>query len=314
MMADLTHAKGPAKGGACLPSYFACSAIPKVSANIRAIGEIAVTGLRDTSSAGVHSSRSVFVCFISAVARGDGYDRYVEPFLGGGALYFTLRPARALLADLNPRLIETYAALRSDWEKVYRLLTEHQRRHSSGHYYEERARIRRASHSRAAQFIYLNRTCWNGLYRVNREGQFNVPIGTKSTVLLDSDDFGETAAQLQHAVLRCSDFGDVLGECGKRDLVFVDPPYTVKHRLNGFVKYNEKLFSWDDQVRLRDSVVSATSRGAKVIVTNADHPSVRSLYRNVGAFHTVTRASVLAGNAQYRANVSELVITTWADG
>jgi len=138
-----------------------------------------------------------------------------------------------------------------------------------------------------------------------------VPIGTKSTVLLNSDDFKETASQLRRSVLRCSDFGDVLDECGKGDLVFVDPPYTVKHKFNGFVKYNEKLFSWDDQVRLRDAVVAATSRGAKVVVTNADHPSVRKLYSEVGTIHTITRASVLAGDAQYRANVSELVITTW---
>ena len=128
---------------------------------------------------------------------------------------------------------------------------------------------------------------------------------------MDTDDFEEIATLMRRCDLRCSDFGDILGACGKGDLAFVDPPYTVKHNMNGFVKYNETLFSWEDQVRLRDAVVSATSRGAKIIVTNADHPSVRTLYKDVGMVRSVSRASVLAGDASFRATVSELVITTW---
>lgn len=239
------------------------------------------------------------------------YERYVEPFLGSGALYFSLRPERALLADLNPRLVETYEAIKLDWQKVYEELQWHQKQHSREHYYEERARTRRADYARAAQFIYLNRTCWNGLYRVNRAGQFNVPIGTKSAVLMNTDDFEGTAQQLAKSKLRCSDFSDVLSECGADDFVFVDPPYTVKHNVNGFIKYNETLFSWNDQIRLRDAVEAAKRRGAKVLVTNADHPSVRQLYKDVGTMRSVSRSSVLAGDARFRAHVSELVVTTW---
>lgn len=241
------------------------------------------------------------------------YERYVEPFLGGGALYFSLCPDRALLADLNPRLIETYEAIQSDWRRVYQELEVHQEQHTRAYFYEERARARRAAYSRAAQFIYLNRTCWNGLYRVNRAGQFNVPIGTKSTVLLDTDDFEAVSAQLAKSELRCSDFGPVLDECGSGDFVFVDPPYTVKHNVNGFIKYNETLFSWNDQIRLRDAVMSASRRGAKVLVTNADHPSVRRLYDGIGLMRSISRASVLAGSSDFRAQVSELVVTTWSD-
>lgn len=238
------------------------------------------------------------------------YNRYVEPFLGSGALYFTLRPERALLADLNPRLIEAYNAIRLNWKKVRDGLAIHQLRHSSDYYYAERERVRRSAHGRAAQFIYLNRTCWNGLYRVNLDGQFNVPIGTKTAVVLESDDFEKIAIQLAKASIVCSDFGAILGECGQGDLVFVDPPYTVKHNLNGFVKYNEKLFSWDDQIRLRDCIVAATERGARVVMTNADHPSVRLLYEGVGQSTTIARPSVLAANAQYRGTITELVVTT----
>lgn len=239
------------------------------------------------------------------------YERYVEPFLGGGALYFSLRPKRALLADLNPRLVETYEAIQLDWEKVYHELKQHQEKHSRKHYYEERTRKRRVSHARAAQFIYLNRTCWNGLYRVNQAGQFNVPIGTKSAVLMDTDNFKEISLQLAKSELRCSDFDNILSECGAGDFVFVDPPYTVKHNVNGFIKYNETLFSWNDQIRLRDAVTAAKRRGARVLVTNADHPSVRQLYQGIGTMRSVSRSSVLAGDAQYRAHVSELVVTTW---
>ncbi len=238
----------------------------------------------------------------------NGFVRYVEPFLGSGALYFAFRPPCALLSDVNPRLIETYQAIKSDWQRVYNYLVQHQRLHSKKYYYAERSRIRRSMFSRAAQFIYLNRTCWNGLYRVNRLGVFNVPIGTKSSVLLDTDDFELIAKQLERAQLMCADFDEVLSECERGDLVFVDPPYTVKHNMNGFVKYNERLFSWQDQIRLRDAVVCASDRGAQVVVTNADHPSVRELYRGLGIMESISRASVLAGQSRFRSSVSELVI------
>lgn len=237
------------------------------------------------------------------------FDRYVEPFLGGGAVYFALRPKVALLADVNSRLIETYEAVQSDWLLVGRELKRHHAAHSRDYYYEERERSRRTPHTRAAQFIYLNRTCWNGLYRVNLNGMFNVPIGTKTAVVLDTDDFEEVSALLSRATLKCCDFESVLDECGQGDFVFVDPPYTVKHNLNGFIKYNEKLFSWEDQVRLKNAVARAAARGAKLLVTNANHSSVRELYRDVGSIEVASRASVLAASADYRVETSELVIT-----
>jgi DNA adenine methylase len=239
------------------------------------------------------------------------YKRYVEPFLGSGALYFHLKPKCALLADLNPRLIETYKGIRDEWHKVRDALKRHHLKHNRVYYYEERARNHRVLSERAAQFIYLNRTCWNGLYRVNLDGVFNVPIGTKSAVVMDTDDFASVAALLKTARLQCCDFGEVLEDCRQGDLVFVDPPYTVKHNMNGFIKYNEKLFSWNDQVRLRDAVASAGRRGAQVVVTNADHPSVRDLYRGVGRIRNISRPSVLAANAAARASVNELLVTTW---
>ncbi|MCP4319948.1 MAG: hypothetical protein GY789_29200 [Hyphomicrobiales bacterium] len=116
-------------------------------------------------------------------------------------------------------------------------------------------------------------TCWNGLYRVNRKNEFNVPIGTKTNVVLANDDFHGTSRALLGADILCQDFEATLDGTGPNDFVFVDPPYTVKHNFNGFLKYNDKIFSWSDQLRLRDVVLRAVRRGAFVLVTNATtHP------------------------------------------
>src|SRR5690606_5036386 len=103
---------------------------------------------------------------------------------------------------------------------------------------------------------------------------------TKDTVLLDTDDFARVAARLKSASLRVCDFEETIGRASEGDLLFVDPPYTVKHNLNGFVKYNDKIFLWEDQIRLRDALVRATGRGVLVVMTNANHKSIRDLYRD----------------------------------
>ena len=104
--------------------------------------------------------------------------RYFEPFLGGGAIFFHLTPRRAILSDANHRLIDTYTAIKNDWQSVFNELKTLQAKHSKEFYYQERNRIRKMPHTKAAQFLYLNRTCWNGLYRENLNGKFNVPKGT----------------------------------------------------------------------------------------------------------------------------------------
>lgn len=236
------------------------------------------------------------------------YKRFIEPFLGSGAIFFKLQPRNAILADRNERLIETYTAIKDEHLRVIRHLKTHQRLHSSDYYYRVRSQKPRSSASRAAQLIYLNRTCWNGLYRVNLEGNFNVPIGSKTNVLLDTDDFNSVAKILSRVKLIACDFEEILAKAKSGDLVFVDPPYTVKHNNNGFIKYNRGLFSWSDQVRLRECVVQAIDRGAQVIVTNAYHPSVKKLYSGVGKFIRVSRASVIAGDPAHRKACDELVI------
>lgn len=234
--------------------------------------------------------------------------RYIEPFLGGGAVFFALQHQNSLLSDVNTELINAYVAIREDYERVYSLLKLHQARHSADYFYQMRDYRPLCEFRKAARFIYLNRTCWNGLYRVNRQGQFNVPIGTKTSVLMPTDDWHQLSKLLATAEIACSDFECTITMAEEGDLVFADPPYTVKHNHNGFIKYNDSLFSWNDQIRLRDALWAAKCRGARIILTNANHESIRELYQKHFHLESVTRASVLAGSAAHRGRYEELLI------
>ncbi len=237
------------------------------------------------------------------------FNRYIEPFIGSAAIFFHLLPDKSILSDKNKNLMNLYRAIKTDWQKVHKLLIVHSRNHSYDYYYFLRSKKFNDPFSRAAQFLYLNRTCWNGIYRVNKQGVFNVPKGTKDKVLLDTDDFKSVSIYLKNATLLDGDFSDTIAMADKNDLLFIDPPYTANHNNNGFVKYNEKIFSWDDQVRLSECVKKAKERGVQIILTNADHESVRELYENDFNIESISRASVLSGKAEFRRQVSELLVT-----
>lgn len=201
--------------------------------------------------------------------------------------------------------------MRDNADTLSSLLAAHHEAHSSKYYYAMRSKKPEDPIERAAWFIYLNRTCWNGLYRVNLQNEFNVPIGTKNQVVMKIDDFSSIAKLLSSANINEMDFENSIDQAGEKDFVFVDPPYTVNHNFNGFLKYNDHRFSWNDQLRLRAAVSRAASRGAMVLVTNANHQSVRDLYRGLGERRVLTRASVLAGSASHRVRTEELAVRTW---
>lgn len=117
------------------------------------------------------------------------FRRYVEPFLGGAAVFFQLSPAQSILSDINAELINLYRVIKDDPKALEALMIEHQAKHSRDHYYAVRANVPTGNIAQAARTLYLNRTCWNGLYRVNLRGEFNVPIGTKNTVIMEEEDF-----------------------------------------------------------------------------------------------------------------------------
>jgi DNA adenine methylase len=237
------------------------------------------------------------------------FDRLVEPFLGGAAVFFALEPKIALLSDVNPELVHLYQIVRDHPEALSHVLRWHHEKHSKDYYYTVRSKTYKDPVWKAARTLYLNRTCWNGLYRVNQHGAFNVPIGTKTAVIAVGENFTEIAALLARATLRCCDFEETINESGSGDFLFVDPPYTVKHNMNGFIKYNEKIFSWDDQIRLHAALVRAVERGASVAVANADHASLRDLYINSFEYRSVGRTSILAGRSDARAATTEALFT-----
>jgi DNA adenine methylase len=238
------------------------------------------------------------------------FNRYIEPFLGGGSVFFSLQPDNALLGDSNPDLIATYRGIKDKWQSVVKSLQYHNRQHSDDYYYKTRDAKPKDDFQRASRMIYLNRTCFNGIYRVNLRGKFNVPRGTKNSVLLDTDNFEQMSKLLKRADIRVADFAVLISEARAGDFIFADPPYTVRHNFNGFVKYNEKLFSWSDQERLAEALYWARRRGVNIVATNANHPSVRELYEDCGFNLTTTsRYSSISGLPEYRKQFDELIIS-----
>src|SRR5579859_6602129 len=206
------------------------------------------------------------------------YGRYWEPFLGGGAIFFALNPPTASLSDKNEDLIETYSVVRDEPNKLIQKLRR--MKNSEGDYYRIRANRPADSVAKAARFIYLCTLAFNGIHRYNLRGEFNVPYGFKTHLsVCDSQRILACSAKLNRKTLRHGDFESILEGAGEGDLVYLDPPYTVAHNNNGFVKYNASIFSWQDQKRLAKAAKGARERGCYVIVSNADHSCVRELYR-----------------------------------
>ncbi len=239
------------------------------------------------------------------------YNRYIEPFLGGGAVFFFIEPKKAILSDINSELIDTYIAVRDNVDLVYRNLRIHSNKHSKEYYYQIRKRRPRTLHTLAARMIYLNKTCFNGIYRVNREGKFNVPFGTHDEIYFDKDDLQKSSTVLQGAEILCQDFEITVNLAMKNDFLFCDPPYAVVDEENRFVSYNADAFSWQDQERLSSALIRAKDRGVKILMTNVDHPAVRKLYENIDGFvlDTVERQCYISGTVEGRKAYQELIVS-----
>lgn len=241
------------------------------------------------------------------------FGRYHEPFLGGGSMFFLLQPKSAVLSDTCTDLIATYKAVADDVERVLSGLSGLDPLDRE-QYYAVRGARASGRHKRAAEFIYLNRAAWNGLYRVNSRGEFNVPYGApKTSAIVDAELLRGCAKLLRRARVRLQtgDFDAALRDCESSDFVFLDPPYVTGHNNNGFIDYNERLFSWADQVRLAKTAVDLADRGVHVMVTNANHQGVIDLYPGFEAIE-IERSSTLAGNKSARGLVTETVLRSFA--
>lgn len=238
------------------------------------------------------------------------YNRYIDPFLGGGALYFYLEPQCAILNDVNAELITTFRAIQNDWQAVEKNLKIHARNHNTDYYYKVRDRNPRKDATIAARMIYLNRTCFNGIYRVNASGKFNVPIGTHDNVILPNDYFQQRSRILRNTQLLCGDFEIVINMAQNNDFLFCDPPYAVIDEEHRFVGYTRRTFDWADQVRLSNALERARVRGVKILMTNVNHSAVKELYQNNGfQLDEVTRYSSISGLSDGRQQYSELIVS-----
>lgn len=239
------------------------------------------------------------------------YNTYIEPFLGSGSVFFHLTPRNAILSDYNKELVTTYQVIKEYPTELLKALKRHNAQHSKEYYYLVRAKNPRSKIEISARFIYLNRTCFNGIYRVNQSGKYNVPFGERYKIFLDTDDFIGISKLLKDTELIHSDFENSILRAKKGDFLFIDPPYTVSHNSNGFVQYNEKLFSWDDQVRLAKLTIEAKNRGVMVMITNANHKKIQELYKNDFELIEISRYTSISGTAKSRKSYSELVIKSY---
>ena len=235
------------------------------------------------------------------------FENYHEPFLGGAAVFFALKNKTSFLSDSNEALINAYSALKQDPNNIVEELISLPKDEAT--YYQIRARKFALEITEATRFIYLNQLCFNGIYRVNSQGNFNVPFGKRSNFNFDIQNLKNVSDALQNVSLSCQDFTAGLSQIKSNDLVFLDPPYTISHNKNGFIAYNEKLFSLDDQHRLALFIEEIKSRGAYFILTNAAHDAVRDIFAKSGRAIQLSRKSLIGGTNASRGDYQELFFT-----
>lgn len=238
----------------------------------------------------------------------ESFNTYIEPFLGSGAVFFSTKDISSfILSDINPELINCYQSIKTNYVLVEKFLREHLNNHTKEYYYLVREGQPDCTLQQAARFIYLNRSCFNGLYRVNSKGKFNVPIGS-NLLSFSGENLAEVSKKLSNGQLIKNDFEQTIKMAKKGDFIFVDPPYTVNHNLNGFIAYNEKIFRWEDQIRLKNALVDAYQKGVMITLTNADHSSVRELYSDFGEIEVLERPSLIAGKSSDRKLTTEILV------
>jgi DNA adenine methylase len=236
------------------------------------------------------------------------FDRYFEPFLGGGALFFDLQPKKSVLSDVNPELVDCYLAVRDQVDDVIRALSEH--RHDAKHFYQVRSTDPATLQlpERAARTIFLNKTGFNGLYRVNRAGEFNVPFGRYAKPkICDTDNLRACSKALAGAQIAVRDFAEAVIGARPGDFVYFDPPYVPVSRTATFTAYAAGGFGADAQVRLSELFGQLSARKVSVLLSNSDVPAIRRLYAR-HRIEIVKASRAINSNAARRGPVSEVVV------
>jgi DNA adenine methylase len=237
------------------------------------------------------------------------FRRYHEPFLGGGAVFFGLTPSRATISDINHELVDTYSAIKDDVEAVITALQRH--RASEEYFYKVRAQPAEGltAVASAARTIFLNRTCYNGLYRVNRRGEFNVPFGRYDNPTICDPENLRLASLAMHSVeIRHESAFDIGKRVQTGDLVYFDPPYDPISATASFTAYARFVFGKDEQAQLAEVFRKLAERGVSVVLSNSDTPFIRELYKDF-KIDTVYARRAINSRADRRGHVAEVIVT-----
>jgi len=242
--------------------------------------------------------------------------RYFEPFVGGGAVFFDLLPEKSFLSDLNSELVITYIIVTNDVDKLINSLKKYK--------YEKDffLKVRSLQPKQlpnveiASRFIYLNRTCFNGMYRVNSKGEFNVPFGKYSNPLIcDEVNLRRVSKALQNVEINCQDYKMIIKKARKGDFVYFDPPYYPINKTSSFTTYTKEAFLDKEQIELRDAYLKLHKKGCFVMLSNSNTPFINKIYNEIEKYG-IKINEVLAGRAinskgTKRGKITEILVTNY---
>ena len=241
-------------------------------------------------------------------------NKYYEPFAGGGAVFFDILPEKAVLSDLNKELVTTYNVIKKDVESLIKSLKKH--KNEKEYFLEMRARDWKEMNDVdvASRFIYLNRTAFNGMYRVNKSGGYNVPFANyKNPKICDEDNLRSVSKLLKKVSIKHQDYKNVLKNAQKGDYIYLDPPYYPVSKTSSFTSYTADAFLEKEQEELKETFHELSKKGCYVMLSNSDTPFIKELYSKVpkAKIHTVMAGRAINSNGSGRGKIKEVVITNY---
>ena len=257
------------------------------------------------------SKRWLFTKYPEVFPKNDQYKRYIEPFFGGGSVFFSLNPKTAICSDINSRLINFYESLKKDPELIFYETLGLLNSHSKKQYLEIRETFNtsKPSKTQAINFLYLNRTCFNGVYRENSSGKFNVPMGDTSSFPFKMNDFLGFSLALKNTTLNSCDYKESLGKAKVGDFIYVDPPYLKEDENESFRSYHKNLFTKQDLKELVSVLNKLASEGCKILVSNFDVKHVEELFpRKTWNYKNISQRTFISGRSEGRKLVKEALI------
>ena len=243
------------------------------------------------------------------------YNCYFEPFLGGGALYFALKPAKAFLSDINPELINAFQCVRDKLDQLILSLSKH--RYDKEHFYAIRSLDRKSdfneisSIEKASRLIFLNKTCYNGLYRLSKKGYFNAPFGRyKNPKILDTENLLACSRVLKNSELWIANYRNIIDKIKKNDFVYLDPPYVPISKTSNFTSYTKESFDLNDQYLLKEFCDTISKKGGFFMLSNSYSKSIIDLYNGYN-IEKVLAKRMINSNASKRGDLQEVIIRNY---